>query len=153
MNWSTDPLSLSNKVLLRLLLWVIKHHHCHLQSAGTCPLRTGLSPAGRVTLTQIKLHMFKGLQEWTMASHASQIILNLQHHPHGVTVEQKDRRETRRHSPQWIKIVPKIEIDNIATFPSKSDDQQIDFWSFKKVYALPISTALLVISGNEHYYY
>lgn len=59
-----DPLSLLSKVVfLRLLLWLIKHLHCYLQTADTCPLRTGLRPAGRVILTQIELHMFKGLHE------------------------------------------------------------------------------------------
>lgn len=69
-------LSLLNKVvLLRLLLWLIKHCHCYLQTADTCPLRTGLRPAGKVILMQMKLHMFKGLHEGTLANNSSQ------HHP------------------------------------------------------------------------
>jgi len=69
----TDPLSLLNKVfLLRLLLWLIKHCHCYLQTADTCPLRTGLRPAGRVIIMQIQLHMFKELHEWTLANNSLQ---------------------------------------------------------------------------------
>lgn len=93
MNWSEDPLSLIRS-------WhdyccgLLKHCYCYLHSADTCPLRTGLRPARRVILTQIKLYMFKGLHKWTLLVIPHRIIPNLEHcHHHGVTTEQKDGRE------------------------------------------------------------
>lgn len=74
--------SVLSKILLKknnsFIVMAYKPYHCCFQAAATSPLRAALSPAWRTIREQIKLHVSKGPQEWTLADNSSQ------HHPqHG----------------------------------------------------------------------
>lgn len=92
---------------------------------------------GRVILIQMKLHMFKGLHEWTLSNNSSQ------YHPQFGT--SSSWGHCRAEGWEDIMTLPTVrkssakdkELITLQLF-LWSLMQQTDFWSVRKIYALPI---------------
>lgn len=104
-----------------------KPYHCCFQAAATSPLRAALSPAWRAIREQIKIHVSKGPQEWTLADNTSQ------HHPQRAALGSlwgRGGREGKPHCPQGKKWCQGQGMESL-----KCDEQTV-FWLVRKRYTL-----------------